>query len=244
VLGANPARIIPAWRHFVDEHGAAGRPVRGVGEPVWAGREPAELAECQLHEALLNLAVEPDTPLWLVCPYDAAALPDGVLEEAGRSHPVLVEGGVYSGSTAYAGAAHVESLFRQELPEPDAEVEELLFDERSLDVVRLMVQSRAEQTALGATRTADLTLAVAEAAGNSVRHGGGQGRLKVWRQDGALVCEVRDGGHIADPMVGRRLPSLDSTGGRGMWLISQLSELSQVRSTASGTAVRVLSRVA
>ena len=39
-VGSNPARIIPAWRAFVDEHG--GRPVRGIGEPIWAGRTPAE----------------------------------------------------------------------------------------------------------------------------------------------------------------------------------------------------------
>ena len=32
-LGRNPARIIPAWRDFVDEHGAGGRPLRGIGEP-------------------------------------------------------------------------------------------------------------------------------------------------------------------------------------------------------------------
>src|SRR3712207_5794849 len=32
-VGANPARIIPAWRDFAAEH--AGRRLRGVGEPVW-----------------------------------------------------------------------------------------------------------------------------------------------------------------------------------------------------------------
>ena len=53
-LGANPARIIPAWREFADRNGR--RPLRGIGEPIWAGRTPAELIECQRHEALLNLA--------------------------------------------------------------------------------------------------------------------------------------------------------------------------------------------
>ena len=33
-LGANPARIIPAWRRFAEEHAAGGRPVRGIGEPI------------------------------------------------------------------------------------------------------------------------------------------------------------------------------------------------------------------
>ena len=69
-LGHNPARIIPGWRRFLDERCVDDQPVRGVGEPIWAGRRPAEVAEAQLHEALLNVAVDPDTPMWLRCPYD------------------------------------------------------------------------------------------------------------------------------------------------------------------------------
>ncbi len=76
-LGSNPARIIPAWRDFLDEH--PGTPVRGVGEPIWGGRRPAEIVECQLHEALLNVAISPATPLWLRCPYDATQLAESVL---------------------------------------------------------------------------------------------------------------------------------------------------------------------
>jgi hypothetical protein len=100
-LGANPARIIPAWQAFVDEHGGYQRPVRGLGEPVWAGRRAGEVVECQLHQALLNLAVAPDVPLWLLCPYDADALPEPVLTEAARSHPALREAGAYRASTSY-----------------------------------------------------------------------------------------------------------------------------------------------
>ena len=33
-VGANPARIIPAWREFVDAN--PGRRLRGIGEPIWA----------------------------------------------------------------------------------------------------------------------------------------------------------------------------------------------------------------
>ena len=46
-LGANPALIIPAWRSLVA--GRNGRGIRGVGEPIWSGRRPAEVAEAQLH---------------------------------------------------------------------------------------------------------------------------------------------------------------------------------------------------
>jgi hypothetical protein len=53
-IGSNPARIIPAWREFVDDHGD--RDLRGIGEPIWADRSAAELMECQRHESLSNLA--------------------------------------------------------------------------------------------------------------------------------------------------------------------------------------------
>ncbi len=42
-VGRNPASIIPVWQQFVDE--SEGRPVRGIGEPVWAGMGPTEIAD-------------------------------------------------------------------------------------------------------------------------------------------------------------------------------------------------------
>jgi hypothetical protein len=46
-------------------------------------------------------------------------------------------------------------------------------------------------------------------------------------------------GRIADPLAGRATPTLQQTGGRGMWLVNQLCELVQVRSTDHGVTVRV-----
>ena len=72
VLGHNPARIIPAWREFADANAG---PVRGIGEPIWAGRGATELVECQLHEALLNVAFADRADFRLLCPYDTLARP-------------------------------------------------------------------------------------------------------------------------------------------------------------------------
>src|SRR5438309_3699063 len=80
-VGANPARIIPAWHEFVDEYRASGRPLRGIGEPIWPGRTPDELIECQRHESLLNLAFVDAPSFHLVCPYDVEALPADVIDE-------------------------------------------------------------------------------------------------------------------------------------------------------------------
>jgi hypothetical protein len=48
-VGSNPARIIPAWRAFVSEQRAVGRPLRGIGEPIWAARSRSSLDECERH---------------------------------------------------------------------------------------------------------------------------------------------------------------------------------------------------
>src|SRR5437764_8908983 len=55
-VGANPARIIPAWRAFASDSQARRTAFRGIGEPIWAERSADELVECQPPEALLNLA--------------------------------------------------------------------------------------------------------------------------------------------------------------------------------------------
>ena len=97
----------------------------------------------------------------------------------------------------------------------------------------------AAAAGLGPDRTADLVLAVDEIASNSLRHGGGRGTLRIWREDGALVCEVRDAGRIEDPLAGRQRPALDRDGGRGLWRVNQLCDLVQLRSFLDGAAVRV-----
>jgi MEDS: MEthanogen/methylotroph, DcmR Sensory domain len=34
-VGRNPARIIPAWQAFVDQHRAKRQRLRGISEPIW-----------------------------------------------------------------------------------------------------------------------------------------------------------------------------------------------------------------
>jgi anti-sigma regulatory factor (Ser/Thr protein kinase) len=239
-LGGNPARIIPAWREFVDEYAAKGQPIRGIGEPIWAGRRAPEVLECQLHEALLNLAVDPDTPLWLRCPYDVSALEVDVLSEAERSHPVLVEETGYTGSRLYGGAHHASEVFDHRLAEPTVAVVELAFDAAGLPAVRDVVTGRATLLEIDRDKVSDLALAVHELATNSLRHGGGRGLLRVWQEPDALVCEVHDAGRVEDPLVGRRTPNAAQEGGRGVWMANQMCDLVQLRSSETGTTVRVL----
>jgi anti-sigma regulatory factor (Ser/Thr protein kinase) len=238
-LGRNPALIIPALRAFMEQHAADGRPVRGIGEPIWAGRRPAEVSECQFQEALLNLTVDPGTPLWLLCSYDVQALAPDVVTEAHRSHPALVERDTYRGSTLYGGAHHAGTVFETDLPPADVPAWSRRFHARDLVAVREDVIGHALGAGVPSETSADLALAVHEVATNSLVHGSGSGDLRIWREDGALVCEVHDEGRFTDPMMGRVTPAWENEGGRGLWMANQLCDLVQVRSGAAGTTIRI-----
>jgi anti-sigma regulatory factor (Ser/Thr protein kinase) len=235
-VGTNPGRIISAWRDFVAEHSGSGRPFRGVGEPVWAARSPAELTECQRHESLLNAAFDGGPAWWLLCPYDVLTLDDAVLEEAEHSHPSMVASGVTRASRWYREA--VEAL-EGALDEPPFAAVQMPFAHGSNAKVRQLAERMGQTAGLSATRTDDLMVAVSELASNSIRHGGGHGTLRVWEDGGALVCEVRDEGRIEDPLVGRARPIVDSRDGRGLWLVHQLCDLVQIRSGEAGTTIRI-----
>jgi anti-sigma regulatory factor (Ser/Thr protein kinase) len=240
-LGRNPARLIPAWHEFVSEHAPSRRPFRGIGEPISADRSTSELVECERHEALLNLAFDGGPAWWLICPYDTESLAPTVLEEAKRNHPYLIEGAERRESSTYRGLGSVARPFDQPLPEPvDAFVEHRFGpDPETLAAARLRVGEAAAAFGLDPTRLGDLVLVVNEVATNSVRHGGGSGILRVWAEGSSLICEVRDPGHIDDPLVGHGKPPPEGGSGFGLWLANQLCDLVQIRSSSTGSVVRL-----
>jgi hypothetical protein len=236
-LGRNPARIIPAWQDFLDRNSGDNRPVRGIGEPIWPGRRPEELLECQLHEALLNVAVDPELPFWLICPYDAERLSPDIVEEAHRSHPVIVEADSYVGSVRYGGRHHVDALFTAELAELASDPIVTTFT--SDDVSRLFAYVRLEVyvAGLSAEKASDLAAATQRLAQSSLHRGAAGGTVRIWRQAHALTCEVADDTVVNDVLHGRREPFGEDHD--GLWLANQLCDLVQMRSTPAGTTVRV-----
>ena len=129
--------------------------------------------------------------------------------------------------------------FDHELTEPTVAVRDLPFGIGQLDAVRRAVAREGREHGLSRRRVADLILAVNEVATNSVRHGGGRGTLRTWRDNERLVFEVRDGGLIDKPLAGRQRPVVGQEGGFGMWLVYQLCDLVQVRSFSEGSVVRI-----
>jgi anti-sigma regulatory factor (Ser/Thr protein kinase) len=240
VVGHNPARIIPAWRAFFDEHRGTGRRMRGIGEPIAATRSPAELVECQRHESLLNVAFDGAPAWWLLCPYDTETLDDGIIDEARRSHPFVWQDGDHLTSPACRELATMAAPVAAPLPDPEAPCRTFSFEGlSSLAIVRSFVANVAVASGLDTVSTVELVTAVHEVAANSVRHGGGEGVLRAWLDRDAVICEVRDRGYLDQPLAGRESPAVDADGGRGLWLANQFCDLMQIRSSDAGTVVRL-----
>jgi anti-sigma regulatory factor (Ser/Thr protein kinase) len=236
-VGDNPARIIAAWQAFVQRNAGAAQ-LWGIGEPIYPERSPTELAECQLHEALLNVAFDAATPFWLLCPYNLEALATDVIDEAQRTHPFVAHGDQRQASGAFQPIDPADP-FDRPLPPPPAGAASMSFGSGDLRRLRAFVAGHAEQAGLEGESATGVVLAASELASNSVRHGGGHGELRVWTEGRSLVCEVSDSGHITAPLVGRVRPAHDAGGGAGLWLANQLCDLVQISSSARGTTVRV-----
>src|SRR6201986_550141 len=108
------------------------------------------------------------------------------------------------------------------------------FDSDSLYSLRAAVAAHGSQAGLSDGRTRDLVLAVHELAANAVRHGAGQGRLRLWAAHDAVRCEITDEGapgeaDAADAARWQAEPGL------GLWLVRRIADSASVQSGASGT---------
>jgi anti-sigma regulatory factor (Ser/Thr protein kinase) len=235
-IGVNPGRIIGAWHEYLDEH-ADGGSVRGIGEPIYAARSPEELAECQLHESLLNIAFPADLNFWLMCPYDSMSLPNDVLAEAFRTHPVVVDSSDRRSSSNYR-APEVAQLFAGEMVAPPDHAIAVPFGVNDLARLRSVVAAVAAQMYFHGPQIDEMVLAVNELATNAIEHGAGGPVARLW-DDGDRFCfEVVDSGRFLEPLAGRIPPAPTRITGRGLWIVNQVCDLVQIRSNPSGTTVR------
>ncbi|MEW2513959.1 sensor histidine kinase [Streptomyces sp. NPDC046870] len=233
----HPGRLIAAWQEWLQEHVSEGRPVRGIGESPWdAVRGQAEVQELRYHEWLLNKAFAQGPAWWLLCPYDTAHDEDGLAQMA-RCHPEMRENGRTIRSETYDSQAPYRFTPLTGACDP---YDEFAYTKGELSSVREKITACAEEHGLTGRRLRELHLAATEVASNSIRHGGGQGVLRTWSEDRRLVCEFRDAGYIDDPLAGRRRPQPRQAGGRGLWLVQQLCDLVEIRSTPQeGTTIRL-----
>jgi anti-anti-sigma factor len=122
---------------------------------------------------------------------------------------------------------------------------EQLFDGDSLYALREAVAAHASQAGLPEGRVADLVLAVHELAVNAVWHGAGHGRLRLWKTEDSLRCEVSDDGTASTTGPGAPgsgpadTPAWTIEPDHGLWLVRQLTDQASLRSGPAGTVAVV-----
>lgn len=238
VVGRNPGRIIPGvLLAFAARHG--GRRVRIIGEPVWAGRSALEYPACVQHEALVNTAFA-GRQATILCPYDTSRLEPAVVDDARRTHPMMISSDLRWDSPSYRDPVQTARAFNQPLPAPPAGAATIEVTLGNLGAVRRFVAEQGTWYGLPANRVVDLVISVNEVASNTVEHGGGTGVLVVWPDGAALVCQLRDAGRIEDPMAGRiPVPPDCPDGGRGLLMVNELCDLVRIHTGTAGTTVRL-----
>jgi anti-sigma regulatory factor (Ser/Thr protein kinase) len=233
-LGGNPARLIPALRAFADRHQR--HRVRYLGEPAWRGRSVAEFREIAKYESLLNQAFA-DADVTALCAYNAAELSGTVIADADGGHPTVCSHGREHANPQYRGAAvWPDSLTTPLLAPATARV--LSYD-GDLRPVRELVATVTGQAGLSPGRSTDLVIAASEVAANTLRHTSGGGVVRLWATDAEVLCQLEDTGYITDPLAGHWRPGSDLAGGQGLWLVNQVCDLAEIRSSESGTTIRL-----
>ena len=118
------------------------------------------------------------------------------------------------------------------------------FDIDALYQVRAAVAAHAAELGIQGELANDIVIAVHELASNSVRHGPGCGRLRMWAAQPALICEVADGDRLTQPDAG---PLAEATApvatglpwpsepGHGLWLVGKVADHLTVRCDDSGS---------
>jgi anti-anti-sigma factor len=117
-------------------------------------------------------------------------------------------------------------------------------DGESLYQLRASVAAHAVHAGLPQRRADDLVIAAHELAANVVRHGSGRGRLRIWRHDQALHCEVTDDGSAQDPPGSSAVRAGDPSTwpvkpGHGLWLVRQIADDLSLHVGQAGPAVTV-----
>jgi serine/threonine-protein kinase RsbW len=112
------------------------------------------------------------------------------------------------------------------------------FDFHSLVRLRHEVERCGARVGMAERELYLFVVAVNEVTTNAVRHGGGKGRMYLWRDDHRLYCRVVDQGPgIPAGRFGEVRPAPDTLGGRGLWLARQGCESLTVDTGAHGSIV-------
>jgi anti-sigma regulatory factor (Ser/Thr protein kinase) len=116
------------------------------------------------------------------------------------------------------------------------------FDRDTLVALRSAVAAHGGALGLSEQRVSELVVVAHELASNAVRHGGGHGRLLLWRTGDAVLCRVADGGpglSRPEPATWEQQPPAHAEGGRGLFFVRKLADsvVVSVHNGSPGTTI-------
>jgi anti-sigma regulatory factor (Ser/Thr protein kinase) len=238
-IGSNPGRLLSWIQQVTEQH--HGHAVRYVHEAAWRSRRPEEIHEVIRHEALIN-QIASSWRVSVLCPYDLALGRD-VIAGAERTHPVVLRDGHRQASPSYDSRVRDPAEYDRPLGDPPACAAVLAY-RGDLARVRAFITWHAGRAGLPDRRVQDLVIAVGELTANTLAHTSGPGQLSIWATPKEVICQVHDSGHIEDPLTGRLRPDpADLGGGRGLWVVNQVCDLVQIRTSRSDTRIRLHMRL-
>ena len=127
----------------------------------------------------------------------------------------------------------------------ETELLAVAFDFDSLVHVRHAIERTCAAVGLVDQTLYWFVVAINEITTNAVRHGGGRGWLRLWRDDKRLRCRISDRGPGIPPdQDGGVRPSPYTLGGRGLWLARQGCETVILDSGPQGAVVTLVQSIA
>ncbi|GIH11112.1 hypothetical protein Rhe02_91790 [Rhizocola hellebori] len=120
------------------------------------------------------------------------------------------------------------------------------FERGGLYSVRAAVAAHASSLGASPSQVAHLVLISSELVTNAIAYGGGNGRIRLWREASQVHCEISDRGPgIPESTdLGHNQPAAASQRGRGLWVARTLSDDIKIVTSSAGTSVTVSMTVA
>ena len=212
--------------------------IRVFGEPCWPPAGGPGVAEWKRYESFLNVALA-DYPVWMVCPYDASRLSQDIVADAHLTHPAIGYGAGRKPSPGYLEPSEfAKRIDNVPLPRPPEDASERYFGHAG--AVRRFVSVEAYAAGLSEDRHNDAELVAGEVAANVFLHAADVARVRTWTTDDSFVFDIDDTGDgIRDPFAGYTIAGPLEPGGRGLTIARRLADVVEIRTTPTGTLVRL-----
>lgn len=233
LAGARPGIAFDDVRRFLAARAGGGR-LRVAVDWDLGARTASERRAFMRWEAAATALLR-HRRVTVLCCHDAA---DPAVAAAARAtHPEVWSDGTWSTPARYRPPRlHLRECAS---PRPPPGEPMPLGDPWDLGAVRERIVAAGAAAGVAPPVVADFAIAANEIAANALWHARGPRDARVGVTDGALVCEVRDGGPGLEPLLAHVPPLAGHGGGRGLWIAHQLADVVQVIPAGDGTRVRI-----